>query len=56
MVTAKVWKLAKRPEGIPKKEDFVCVEEEIACDDGGNVCYQMYMIHFSFMFRNCDNV
>ncbi|XP_063607436.1 prostaglandin reductase 1-like [Penaeus indicus] len=34
MVTAKVWKLAKRPEGMPKKEDFVCVEEEVACEDG----------------------
>nr|AFE88209.1 protaglandin reductase 1 [Penaeus monodon] len=34
MVTAKVWKLAKRPEGMPKKEDFVCVEEELACEDG----------------------
>lgn len=36
MVVAKVWKLAQRPQGIPRVEDFVCVEEELpACSEGG---------------------
>lgn len=49
MVTAKVWKLAKRPEGMPKKEDFVCVEEELACEDGGNVYQHItYVVPFDF--------
>lgn len=35
MVVAKVWKLAQRPQGIPRVEDFVCVEEELpACSEG----------------------
>ncbi|ROT74916.1 protaglandin reductase 1 [Penaeus vannamei] len=34
MVTAKVWKLAKRPDGEPKRGDFECVEEQLICGNG----------------------
>lgn len=36
MVVAKVWKLVKRPQGLPMLEDFKCVEEELPpCGEGG---------------------
>ena len=36
MVLAKVWKLAQRPHGEPRVEDFLCVEEDLpACVEGG---------------------
>ena len=38
MVVSKVWYLTKRPEGLPKKDDFTFKEEELPpCSDGGEV-------------------
>lgn len=35
MVVSKVWQLARRPEGTPRLEDFVCVEEQLPeCGEG----------------------
>jgi len=44
MVVAKVWQLAKRPQGLPTVDDFKCVDEQLPpCADGDIVVEAVYL-------------
>lgn len=50
MVVAKVWKLVRRPEGLPTIEDFKCVEEELPpCNEGG--LYTINLIVYQHIYH-----
>ncbi|XP_071540769.1 prostaglandin reductase 1-like [Panulirus ornatus] len=55
MVLAKVWTLTRRPNGIARKEDFACIEEELSpCNDGEVIVEAEYLTvdpYMRFMTR-----
>lgn len=52
MVVAKVWKLVRRPEGLPTLDDFKCVEEELPpCNEGGLYVINLLSVCILTMYR-----
>ncbi|XP_069986433.1 prostaglandin reductase 1 isoform X3 [Penaeus vannamei] len=44
MVKARIWTLAKQPVGIPRKEDFSCIEKEVTeCKNGDVIVEAEYL-------------